>query len=87
MIPPCGTPYLAAMAGTPTTGDLCKAKVILEDDIEGAADAFMADPTGATAFPVGDSYRLDLMAAIAASKFAREAMVSRDAADHLMAWV
>ena len=78
-----GPPYPAAMAGTPTIGELYKAKVILEDAIEAAVDAFMADPTAATAFPVGDSYKVDLVAAVAASKFAREAMVSPDAADHL----
>ena len=71
------------MTGTPTIGELYKAKVIFEDAIEAAVDAFMADPTEATAFPIGDSYKLDLVAAVAASKFAREAMVSPDAAEPL----
>lgn len=72
-----------AMAETPTSDALCRAKTIPEDDVVAAVDAFMADPTRATAFPMGDSYRLDLVAAVAASKFARETVISPDAAEHL----
>ena len=40
------------MAENPTTGDLYKAKAILEADVVAAVDAFMADPT-TTAFLFG----------------------------------
>ena len=71
------------MAEPQTTGELFKAKEILDEDIAAAVDAFMANPTGATAIPLGEGYELDAIAAVAASKFAREAMVSPDASDHL----
>ena len=80
MIPACGPPYPASMAWTPAIGELYKAKVIIEDAIEAV---FMAHLIWATAFPMGDSYKLDLVAAVAASKFAREAVVSPDAAEPL----
>ena len=57
------------MAETPTTGDLYKARTVLEDDVVAAVDAFMADPN-LTSFLVGDSYAIDLQAAVAASPFA-----------------
>jgi hypothetical protein len=47
--------YLAGMTENPTTGDLYKAKAILEADVVAAVDAFMADPT-TTAFLFGDGY-------------------------------
>jgi hypothetical protein len=51
------------MAENPTTGELYKAKAILETDVVAAVDAFMVDPT-TTLFVFGDGYRLDLAAAV-----------------------
>ena len=58
------------MAETPTTGELFKAKAILNEDVDAAVDAFMADPT-LTAFLMGDGYVLDLAAAVQANPFAK----------------
>jgi hypothetical protein len=57
------------MAENPTTGELYKAKAILEADVVAAVEAFMADPT-TTLFVFGGGYRLDLAAAVRASNFA-----------------
>ena len=57
------------MAENPTTGELYKAKSILEADVVAAVDAFMADPS-TTAFLFGDGYQIDLAASVSASTFA-----------------
>ena len=69
MIPVYGPSYRAAMAETPTIGDLCKAKTILEDDVEAAVDAFMGDPS-LTTFLIGNGYMIDVHDAVSASPFA-----------------
>lgn len=66
-------PYLAVMAETQTTGELFKAKAILNEDVVAAVDAFMADPT-LTTFLMGEGYSLDLHAAVSDSPFALRMM-------------
>ena len=53
-----------------TTGELYKPEAILEVDVVGAVDAFMADPT-TEAFLFGDDYRIDMVAAVSSHERAR----------------
>jgi hypothetical protein len=65
-----------------TTGELYKAKAILEADVQAAVDAYMADPT-TTAFLFGDGYQIDLAASVEASTFASLVVKDGHATDHL----
>lgn len=57
------------MAERPTTGELYKAKAILEYDLIAAVDAYMADRTTGE-FALGNAYTLNLAVAVQASDFA-----------------
>jgi hypothetical protein len=70
------------MAENATTGELYKAKAILESDVVAAVDAFMADPT-TTLFVFGDGYRLDLAAAVRSHAWADATVRSTEATAHL----
>jgi hypothetical protein len=70
------------MAENPTTGELYKAKAILEADVVAAVDAFMADPT-TTLFVFGDGYRLDLAAAVRSHPWAATTISTAEATEHL----
>lgn len=66
------------MAERLTTGDLYKAKLILEKDVVAAVDAFMANPS-TSAFLIGEGFALDLYAAVAASPFALRVLADPNA--------
>lgn len=70
------------MAENPTTGELYKAKAILEADVDAAVDAFMADPT-TTAFLFGDGYRIDLVEAVRLHEWASVTAANEGATEHL----
>ncbi|POR42688.1 hypothetical protein [Methylobacterium sp. V23] len=70
------------MAENPTTGDLYKAKAILDADVVAAVEAFMADPT-TTAFLFSDGYRIDLAEAVSSHEWAKVTVANRDATEHL----
>jgi hypothetical protein len=70
------------MAENPTTGDLFKAKAILEADVVAAVDAFMTDPT-ITAFLFGDGYQINLADAVSSHEWAKVTAANKDATDHL----
>jgi hypothetical protein len=65
-----------------TTGELYKAKAILEADVQAAVDAFMADPT-TTAFLFGDGYQIDLAEAVSSHEWAKVTVANKDTTDHL----
>lgn len=65
-----------------TTGELYKAKAILEADVVAAVDTFMADPT-TTAFLFGDGYRIDLAEAVHSHEWASVTVGTKDATEHL----
>lgn len=68
-------PYLAGMAENSTTGDPCKSKVILSDEIDAAVDAVIAKPNVGP-YPIGGGYLLDLGAAIQAHKLSASALAA-----------
>lgn len=70
------------MAENPTTGELYKAKAILEADVVAAVDAFMADPT-TTLFVFGDGYQVDLAEAVRSHEWASVTVGTKDATEHL----
>ncbi|KQU17727.1 hypothetical protein ASG63_09565 [Methylobacterium sp. Leaf94] len=70
------------MAENPTTGDLYKAKTILEADVAAAVDAYMADPTS-TAFLFGDGYRINLADAVSSHEWSKVTVANKDATEHL----
>ncbi|POR40016.1 hypothetical protein [Methylobacterium sp. V23] len=70
------------MAENSTTGDLFKAKAILEADVVTAVDAFMADPTNRE-FLFGDGYRIDLAEAVQSHEWAKVTITNTDATEHL----
>ena len=70
------------MAENPTTGELYKAKAILDADVVSAVDAFMTDPS-TTAFLFGDSYQIDLAEAVRSHERASVIMGNTDATEHL----
>jgi hypothetical protein len=70
------------MAENLTTGELYKAKAILEADVVAAVDAFMADPT-TTAFLFGDGYQIDLSEAVRSHEWASVTVGTKDATEHL----
>jgi hypothetical protein len=70
------------MAENPTTGELYKAKVILEADVQAAVDAFMADPA-TTTFLFGDGYQIDLAEAVSSHEWAKVTVTNRDTTQHL----
>ncbi|KQO76406.1 hypothetical protein [Methylobacterium sp. Leaf88] len=70
------------MAENPTTGELYKAKVILEADVQAAVDAFMADPS-TTAFLFGDGYRIDLAEAVSSHEWAKVTVANKESTEHL----
>ena len=70
------------MAENPTTGELFKAKAILEADVVAAVDAFMADPT-TTLVVFGEGYRIDLAAAVRNHEWASVTVATKDATEHL----
>src|SRR3954464_11953392 len=51
------------MAIARTTGELCKAKAIADEDVTAAVDAYMEDPAIAR-FDFGEGHSLDLAAAV-----------------------
>ncbi|KQP63283.1 hypothetical protein ASF41_22355 [Methylobacterium sp. Leaf111] len=73
------------MAEYPTTGELYKAKAILEADVAAAVDAFIADPT-TTAFLFGDGYSVDIAEAVSSHDWAKVTVANKEATDHLK-WV
>jgi hypothetical protein len=70
------------MAENPTTGELYKAKTILEADVQAAVDAFMADPT-TTAFLFGDGYQINIAEAVSNHEWAKVTVANKDTTDHL----
>ncbi|GJD96326.1 hypothetical protein [Methylobacterium iners] len=66
------------MAKRPTTAELYQAKLIPEEDVVAAVEAFMANPN-TSAFLMGHGYALDLHAAVAASPFALGVLATPDA--------
>jgi hypothetical protein len=70
------------MAENPTTGDLYKAKAILDADIVATVDAFMAEPT-TTTFLFGDGYRIDLAEAVSCHEWAKVTVANKEATEHL----
>lgn len=70
------------MAEHPTTGELYKAKTLIDEDIVAAVDAFMADHT-TTAFLFGDGYRIDLAEAVRLHEWASVTFGTKDASEHL----
>jgi len=70
------------MAENPTTGELFKAKSILEADVVAVVDAFMADPT-TTAFLFGDGYQIDLAEAVSSHEWAKVTVANKDTTEHL----
>lgn len=74
--------YLVGIAENPTTGDLYKGKAILDADVVAAVDAFIADPT-ATAFLLGDGYRIDLAEAVSSHEWAKVTVANKEATEHL----
>lgn len=68
------------MATDPTIGELFKQALILDADVRGAVDTYMADAeTGV--FPVGEGYGLDLGAAVDAHGPAKRALADPNASD------
>lgn len=70
------------MAENPTTGELYKAKAILEADVVAAVDAFMADPT-TTLFVFGDGYRINLAQAVRSHEWADATVRNAEVTAHL----
>ena len=70
------------MAEKPTTGELYKAKALIEDDVAAAVDAFMAAPS-TTDFLFGDGYRIDLAEAVRSHEWASVTVDNKDATEHL----
>ena len=68
-------PYFPPMAENPTTGELFKAKVILEADVVAAVEAVFAGQA-TDAYPIKDGYTLDLLAAIEGNPAARAGLVA-----------
>ena len=54
------------MADSQTTGELFKAKAILDDEVDTAADAYLATPDMGP-FPIAKGYRIDIAAAVPAT--------------------
>ena len=65
------------MPDTPTTGELFKAKAILDDEVNVAVDAYLATPDMGP-FPIAKGYRLDVAAAVEAGQFARDMLAEPD---------
>jgi len=74
--------YLGGMPENPTTGDLFKAKAILEADVVAAVDAFMADPT-TTAFLFGDGYQINLADAVSSHEWTKVTVANKDTTEDL----
>ena len=70
------------MAAKQTTGEFCKAKIILEADVAAAVDALMATPT-TTLFVFREGYRIDLAAAVRNHEWAFVTVATTDATEHL----
>ena len=70
------------MAESPTTSALLKAKALSDDDVDAAVEAYIAD-TRTTVFVVGDTYQVDLRAAMKAHAFARDAFRNPEASPGL----
>jgi hypothetical protein len=68
------------MAIARTTGELCKAKAIADEDVTAAIDAYMEDPAIAR-FDFGEGHSLDLAAAVVAHAPARKALTDPNACD------
>ncbi|KAB1072947.1 hypothetical protein [Methylobacterium planeticum] len=69
------------MAESPTTGELCEAEAITEDDLVAAGEADMADPT-ATLFVMGEGYGLNLAEVVRSHPWARTTVASPEASDY-----
>lgn len=70
------------MPETPTTGELFKAKAILDDEVIVAVDAYLATPDMGP-FPIAKGYRLDVAAAVEASPFVMKTMASSETTEQL----
>jgi hypothetical protein len=70
------------MAENPTTGELYKAKSILEADVVAAVDAFMADPS-MTSFLFCNDYQIDLAEAVSRHEWAKVTVANKEATEHL----
>lgn len=70
------------MTQNPTTGELYKAKAILEADVVAAVEAFMTDQN-TTAFLFGDGYQIDLAEAVRSHAWASVTLGTKDATEHL----
>ena len=70
------------MADTPTTGELSKAKAILDDEVNVAVDAYLAT-SDMGPFPIAKGYHINIAAAVQAGEFARRTMASGETTDHL----
>lgn len=68
------------MGHSPTIGELFMAKLVTDEDLRTAVDAYMADPT-TTLFMVGKGYCLNLAEAVRAQDWARAAVGNGDAPD------
>ena len=72
----------AAPSDAPLTIDLFEAGDIVDDDVRGVIEAFIARPRRRI-FQFGTGYRIDVAAAVAAHPFARQLMRQPWASDDL----
>lgn len=70
-----GLPYPDAMAENPTTGELYKAKAILEADVMAAVEAVLAG-RATDQHPLADGYTIDLVAAVDAHPLAKAGLAA-----------
>ena len=68
------------MPDIPTIGDLYKAKLITDDELRAAVEAYFADPTE-DAYPIAEGYDLDLAAAVQGHEPARKTLEHPDRTD------
>ena len=70
------------MVEAPTTSDLFETRAISYDEVNAAADAYLVRPARGLV-PIAKDYLLDIAAAVEACEFARWAMASGAATDHM----
>ncbi|CAO4140615.1 hypothetical protein LPLAFNJD_LOCUS736 [Methylorubrum aminovorans] len=67
---------------SPTVGELFKAKVVTDEQVNAAVEAYLAKPE-TNAHPIADGYVLDLAAAVAGHAWASEVIASPEASPGL----
>ncbi|UYW33600.1 hypothetical protein [Methylorubrum extorquens] len=66
----------------PTVGELFKAKAVTDDEVNAAAEAYLADPDTAS-HPIADGYSLDLAAAVAGHGWASQVVANPESSPGL----